>query len=622
LENYHSDPGDSFWENFPFRALPTKAESSINVKELRNLINKNSAKLNKHQLKRAKRVCRDISRGGDAYQLSDLPPVCVPNTSSAYEHGRMLTDKIATWVEKGFVAGPFKYPPVANCRLNPMMAISRNNAVRPVINMSAPPNASFNSNVNYHALEKVYMCTAQQFSFSVVEAGVNAVMSKFDLSDAYKCIPAALKDLRLQGFKWLNRLFFETRMIFGAVPSVCNFDRLGNTLLTLATCIAGIPFRWVHRCLDDIPIVTPAGSGFCERFSAIFLKICSIIGIGLAPVCARNEKAFINQTRGTVLGITFDTTDLTWTFPADKLQDLQLRLLTAVKFPLVSLKQVQELIGSINSFAQLCPIAKCFRQPLNNFIREFNSSQADLIRIPEAAIRDLTIISNIVQFSGTRLPIAARRGGAPIFALEFTSDAAGSNFAMQNGERVCKNTIGDRGVCSLGHNGNNITFCCRLRWPILFLNCARDRKGAFYGSKTTTLELIGLILPFLTIPDRIVGKHVILGVDNEAIWHGWNSRGLANDVSGSILIRGLYLISYYLGATIHIKHVPRLSTDMSAMADRLSRASTTEDRDLAMLKHVQQPDPPMVLLDWLNNPVEDWDIAYKLLYHVQSMLNV
>jgi len=231
LNNYRVDPGDNFWLNFPFNPLPSFPDSCVNVKALKRLVASNKSKLNRHQLKRALRVCRDIQKGGDSYQLAELPGLHVNNTSSAYEHGAMLTDKIATWVSKGFVAGPFKDPRVNNFRTNPLMAISRNNSIRPVINMSAPENGSFNDNVNDYALEKVYMSTAQQFSYTVLDAGHDALMSKFDLSDAYKCIPAAIKDLRLQGFRWLNRLFVETRMIFGAIPSVCNFDRLGNTLM-------------------------------------------------------------------------------------------------------------------------------------------------------------------------------------------------------------------------------------------------------------------------------------------------------------------------------------------------------------------------------------------------------
>jgi len=115
---------------------------------------------------------------------------------------------------------------------------------------------------------------------------------------------------------------------------------------------------------------------------------------------------------------------------------------------------------------------------------------------------------------------------------------------------------------------------------------------------------------------------VVLGVDNVAIWHGWNKRGLPNEISGSIFIRALYLISYYLGCTVYVTHVPRMSSIHSCLADSLSRVSSTKDRDLAMLEHAQQPDPPTVLLDWLSNPEEDWDFVFKLLDYVRNKFTV
>ncbi len=74
------------------------------------------------------------------------------------------------------------------------------------------------------------MSSAKSFGFSILEAGKNSVMSKFDLVDAYKNIPATLADLRLQGFTWLGKFFVENNMTFGGKPSVQNFDIVGATI--------------------------------------------------------------------------------------------------------------------------------------------------------------------------------------------------------------------------------------------------------------------------------------------------------------------------------------------------------------------------------------------------------
>ena len=131
------------------------------------------------------------------------------------------------------MAGPFEAPPLSNFRGNPLMAVDQGENIRPVLNVSLPENASFNDNINFFEMEKVSMSTARRFGFSLCEAGYFAKMSKFNLVDAYKIIPAPLNDFRLQGFCWLQKYFVELKQIFGAKTAVANFDIFGNTILSL-----------------------------------------------------------------------------------------------------------------------------------------------------------------------------------------------------------------------------------------------------------------------------------------------------------------------------------------------------------------------------------------------------
>jgi hypothetical protein len=59
-------------------------------------------------------------------------------------------------------------------------------------------------------------------------------MSKFDLVAAYKQVLCKIKDIRLQSFMWTGKFFAETRLVFGASNSVCNYDIVGETLKVLA----------------------------------------------------------------------------------------------------------------------------------------------------------------------------------------------------------------------------------------------------------------------------------------------------------------------------------------------------------------------------------------------------
>jgi hypothetical protein len=125
-------------------------------------------------------------------------------------------------------------------------------------------------------------------------------------------------------------------------------------------------------------------------------------------------------------------------------------------------------------------------------------------------------------------------------------------------------------------------------WPKKFLEEARDDKGAFYGSKTTTLEAIGLIIPLLTTPDIMSGKHLIYKVDNIVVVLGWENKIVKNDETATILIWALHLMSAYLGVFVHVQHEPRCSSMYSILADHLSRKSTTKQEDLTLLRNVEE----------------------------------
>ena len=204
--------------------------------------------------------------------------------------------------------------------------------------------------------------------------GVGARIWKYDLRDAYKNVPAQPADFRLQGFRWLGKFFVETQLIFGARTSVAAFDRLGDTLLAVAVAISGIARRFVHCTLDDAPIVTPSFSSDGPAFAAAYEALCADVGVRLAAPCPDFDKAFVDSTVGTVLGVRFFTETLTWQLSPKKFaaitDDISVPLLAG---PL-SLKEAQSLTGKLNDVCQMCPFLRAFRFPLNKFVASFHGS--------------------------------------------------------------------------------------------------------------------------------------------------------------------------------------------------------------------------------------------------------
>jgi hypothetical protein len=608
LPRYDLSPEEKFWQIFPKNDLPSETSCSVNLEVLQRMIDQNINVLSKASLERAKTTLENLRKGASACQKSKLPGCFVKNADSTVNFGEEVTNTIATWTKNGFVAGPFGTPPLPNFRANKLMPIDQGNKVRLILDVSEPKGASFNDNVNELKVEKVFMSTARLFGHSVIDCGKNAIMSKSDFVDAYKIIPAQVKDLNIQGFCWLNKFFVETRQIFGAKTAVANFDTFGNTIKELAAANLDIPKKYFHRTLDDIPLVCPYDSNWCADFCKSLKLVCETLNVPLAPDCPNNEKAFSCEKYGKVLGIYFDTVNLSWKYPNEKKEKIIGRVKFALDGNFLDLKAMQQLLGSLNDFCQMFVFLRGFKFNLNNDLKVLISNPEVQIKLSEKARTDLKIWANFLLYSNEWNPIPSRYHYPPISHFELISDASG-----KFSEKLV-------GCGNIGFNfDGTICFAHQLFWPKEFL-MKIDGKGSRFYCKTCTLEMIGIIIPFLLAPEMLAGKYVKVLVDNIGCVYGWINRQTAEDECASILIRALHLIATYISCQIHIEHLPRNSTWSACVVDRLSRDSTTTVQDRKLLSSFSGFVLPAVFRDWLNNPVESWDLAFKLLKTVKNKM--
>ncbi len=619
LLNYDQPAKESFWAFFPKRELPVKPKSRVNFRNLRHLVRKCKNKMTKFEIRRAEKVISDLSTGASSYQISDLPPIMAPNSSSCFEHGELLTDKIATWVKEGFVSGPFESPPMPGFRSNPLIAVARNRKIRPVVNMSGPKGASFNDNLDRPKLEKVKMTTAKQFGFSLREAGVRAVFSKFDIKDAYKLIPVKIGDLRLQGFYWLGKYFVETQETFGGVPSVCNFDRLGSTVTTLVVVLSEIPREAVSRTLDDFQCLGPEFGGIAEKFTRVMKEVCGFLNIPLAENCARNEKAFELQTKGTVLGINFDSTDLSWSISNEKGEKIVRRCMEAFHASHLNLQQTQKLMGSINDLAQMNHFLKFYKGTGNNLLGKFSNNSSLLLMVPDEMKRDLLVIAKSALTAIKGLPIPARGCLPPLSTLTFYSDAAGAKYNFQNGV-FCLDHEPSRGVCVIGGESPMDTWIwSKLTWPKSFL-LSKDSRGKEFGRKSTTLEALGLLLPLLAFPEKVAGKNMLLWVDNAAVCFGWEKGYVKFDREATAILQWANVLASLMGTTIYVKHIKRMSNNMAKLADEMSRKNYTSSG--TNLGEHNFREYTGSLQKWLDNPIGHHDLEKQLVIKTLGQLDL
>ena len=425
LANYKTNPIPDFWETFPHKNLPNEPATKIDICKLEKLVEERKDIVTTFVWARARKSISYLRHGGPAFQTNHLPPCTVKNSKAAFENGSHITDSICTWIKRGYVSGPFSSPPLKDFRVNSILAVPQPGKIRICMNVSLPEGNSFNDNIAKHSMEKMHMSSAKSFGFSVLEAGEGACMSKFDFIDAYKNVPAAKSDLRLQGFTWLGKYFVEDNMTFGGKPSVQNFDVMGATAKDLTLAICKIPSKLVHRQLDDVPLVAPKKTQWCQEFSTKYSQTCQDLNMKLAPNCPDNDKAFTCQTWGKVLGIIFDTNTLTWELPEMKRFKTLKAIKKARENDVVSLKEMQKLMGRLNHVSQMCPFLNGFRHCLNSDLAKATTQHPKPIILSVFSKKDLQVWSNFLTDPTKRIPLAHRRESPPLCTKLFVSDSAG-----------------------------------------------------------------------------------------------------------------------------------------------------------------------------------------------------
>ena len=591
--------------------MPEKVNSRINIEYLTQKLKDNSSKLTACEIKRAITVIKDIKTGASSCQKTNLPSCNIANAPSTLENGKEVTDVIAHWLKIKVASGPFDTPPTCKFRVNSLTAVPQEGKVRPCINVSRPKGFSFNDNIEYFKMEKVKMSSARNFGYTVKMCGKNAIMSKFDLKDAYKLVPCPIKDLRLQGFKWLDKFFVETSQMFGARTAVSNFDKLGHTIVTLAKSDCDILPELVHRHLDDVPVVGPEKSNVCQKFSESYTSVCKNLNIPIAENCPNLEKAFLNSDKGKVLGIWFDTSDLSWQLPKEKKEKTLRKIYDAKNNELISVLQMQKLMGNLNNVSMMCPFLNGFRSNLNNDLGYSLKNNLDNVRISSNSKSDLCVWAGCLLDKELKMPIPSRLCQPTMYHKCFSSDAAG---CADNADSTVKPAVASIGLSEEGI----IIFAVRRFWSKEMITVKKDCEGKRFGNKTALLEFVGILLPFLLIPEKMTNQHIVLSVDNISCHYAWDNRTMKEDVYTSILIRSLHLISNYLCTIVHVKHLPRKTSWDSHLVDRLSRDSTTQKNDVKLLESFDIPAIPKVFSDWLDSPTDDWDLSVKLLNIVKQ----
>lgn len=470
------------------------------------------------------------------------------------------------------------------------------------MNLSFPKKKSFNCAIPKKAFPKVTMASAKMVADAILRQGPTCRLSKLDQRNAYKLVPAREHQLRLQGLFWLGRYFVELRQVFGASSSVYNYDITHKCISTFARIISGIPPECLFRTLDD-QVCVCADLTLHSKFVNAYLNVCDQLNVPLAQ--CDGKKAFIMKKAGTILGVHFDATSLSWSLEDEKIDRYLLTLDSIKRQPTASLKDMQKLNGIINVVVVMCPHLRFFRSAIIQDLKRAHKSKhielspdcKDLINMWLRLLTDLR----------SRFPLCPPVPDTHDNLLTFVTDAAGLS---QDQIAARPHDVGV-GACGVDGQGK-IYYTGQAFWPLYFIS-ARDDRGIFCGFKTTSLELLGWFLPLYHNRLSLSNGEIKICVDNLSSVFAFKNGRSHIDNWASFLLTSLMFVLTALNCRLRVEYLRRVSTYPAVIADLLTR---TDQKGLAFVQRLHLPlhtSWPPALLEWMKYPTFDPQFKWKLL---------
>ncbi len=183
------------------------------------------------------------------------------NHVSASENSKQVSELLAKRVKSGIIAGPFDSPP-PGLEVSPMAAIPPKgvSVVRLIHNLSFPYGQSVNSSIDRMHCHVQYE-TLDDCLCIIRKLGVNALMAKADLADAYNLLGIHYQSFRLLGFTWDKQFYFGKTLPMGSSISCKVFEEMSSAVQWILQTKLGV--KEMSHILDDYMFFGSANSSQC-----------------------------------------------------------------------------------------------------------------------------------------------------------------------------------------------------------------------------------------------------------------------------------------------------------------------------------------------------------------------
>ena len=252
--------------------------------------------------------------------------------------------------------GPFDRPPFPVYRISPIGVAVRkySGKKRLILDLSSPHNSdipSINSLIPSHDFSMKYSTVSHAIKL-IHLAGRGAMLSKADITNAFKVLPLHPDFWPFFGVSWKGSYYFAVRLTFGCKSSPKLFNSLSEALCWILTNNHHIP-HLVHL-LDDFLIVESPSTPLAYGLNTL-RKVFADVGVPLSEA-----KTIGPSTSLEFLGITLDTVKFQASLPLEKLNRIALLLQNYLLAPHCTKQQLLALLGHLNFALRIIPQGRPF----------------------------------------------------------------------------------------------------------------------------------------------------------------------------------------------------------------------------------------------------------------------
>ena len=181
--------------------------------------------------------------------------VTAPNLPSSLAYTDHISTYLAKCCDMNQTAGPFDTQPFRTMMCSGLGVVpKRNGGLRVIHHLSAPPDLSVNDHIDPAAFSLKYIHVDDAVR-AILNIGSGALLSKFDIRNAFRLIPVRPDDWPLLGIHWRNQYYFDKVLPFGLRSSPFIFDKVASAIEWIVRAHFKVPTLFHY--LDDFLAVAP-----------------------------------------------------------------------------------------------------------------------------------------------------------------------------------------------------------------------------------------------------------------------------------------------------------------------------------------------------------------------------